>query len=327
LIRLSEDVGNNCYAGRDSVDVILEDTEKRVFDLIHRSMSGDFVPIREIVVTVLDRIQQASENRGAVTGIATGFSDLDYRTAGLQPSELILLASRPSMGKTALALNIAHHVAFKLKQCIAIFSLEMSKEQLVNRLISMEARIDSHRLRTGSISDQEWSRLFEGAGVVGMSNLIIDDTPAITIRELRSKFRKYKLEHNLQMIVIDYLQMMSGSSSRYSDSRQNEISDISRALKALARELNVPVLVLPQLNRLVEQRPEKRPVLSDLRDSGAIEQDADVVMFIYRDEYYNRETEKKGIAEIHIAKQRNGPIGTIELIFIPELTRFANTAR
>jgi replicative DNA helicase len=327
LIRLSEEISNNCYAGKESLDTILEDAEKRVFDLIQRSISSEFTPIREIVATVIDRIQQAAKTKGNVTGVATGFADLDYRTAGLQPSELILLASRPSMGKTALALNIAYHVAFKLKHSIAIFSLEMSKEQLVNRLISMEARIDSQRLRTGNLSDNEWENLFEGAGVVGKSNLIIDDTPGLSIPELRSKCRKYKLEHNLQMVIIDYLQLMSSSGTRASDSRQQEISDISRALKAIARELDVPVVALSQLSRAVEQRPDRRPMLSDLRDSGAIEQDADVVMFIYRDEYYNKESEKRGIAEIIIAKQRNGPVGTTELAFLPEFTKFASLSR
>jgi replicative DNA helicase len=327
LIRLNEEIANNCYAGKESLDFILEDTEKRVFDLIQRSNTGEFVPIREIVMKALDRIEVASRNKGSVTGIATGFLDLDYRTAGMQPSDLILIAARPSMGKTALALNIAQHVSFKLKKCIAIFSLEMSKEQLVNRLFSMESRVDSQNLRTGNLSDLEWEKLIESAGVIGKSDLIIDDTPGISIPELRSKCRKYKLEHNLQMVIIDYLQLMSGSSSRLSDSRQQEISDISRSLKAIARELNVPVIALSQLSRAVEQRPDHRPMLSDLRDSGAIEQDADVVMFIYRDEYYNKESEKKGIAEVIIAKQRNGPIGTTELVFLPEYTRFANLSR
>ncbi|MCL2719304.1 MAG: replicative DNA helicase [Lachnospiraceae bacterium] len=327
LIRLNEEIANNCYAGKESLDFILEDTEKRIFELIQKSNTGEFVPIREIVLNVLDKIELASRNKGSVTGIATGFIDLDYRTAGLQPSDLILLAARPSMGKTALALNIAQHVAFKQNLCIAIFSLEMSKEQLVSRLFAMESRVDSQHLRTGSLSDMEWEKLIEGAGVIGKSNLIIDDTPGISIPELRSKCRKYKLEYGLKMIIIDYLQLMSGSGSRSSDSRQQEISDISRSLKAIARELNVPVVALSQLSRAVEQRPDHRPMLSDLRDSGAIEQDADVVMFIYRDEYYNKESEKKGIAEVIIAKQRNGPIGTTELVFLPEFTRFANLSR
>ncbi len=322
LIRLNEEIANNCYAGKESLDFILEDTEKRVFDLLQKRNTGDYIPIREIVMNAIDKIEQASRNKGNVTGIATGFIDLDYRTAGMQPSDLVLIAARPSMGKTAFVLNIAQHVAFKLKQCIVIFSLEMSREQLVNRLFSMESKVDSQHLRTGNLSDLEWEKLIEGAGIIGKSSLIIDDTPGISIPELRSKCRKYKLEHNLQMVIIDYLQLMSGSGRN--ESRQQEISDISRALKSLARELKVPVLALSQLSRAVEQRPDHRPMLSDLRESGAIEQDADVVMFIYRDEYYNKDTEKKGIAEIIVAKQRNGPIGTTELVWLPDYTKFAN---
>jgi replicative DNA helicase len=327
LIRLTNDISNNCYAGKDGLDRILEDTEKRVFDLIQKSHSGEIVPIRTIVMDALDKIELASKIKSNVTGIATGFADLDYKTAGLQPADLILLAARPSMGKTALALNIAQYVAFKSKQCIAIFSLEMSKEQLVNRLFSMEARVDSHHLRTGNLSDMEWEKLIESAGTIGKSQLIIDDTPGISIPELRSKCRKFKLEYGLKMVVIDYLQLMSSSSSRSGDSRQQEISEISRSLKAIARELEIPVVAVSQLSRAVEGRTDHRPMLSDLRDSGAIEQDADVVMFIYRDEYYNKESEKKGIAEVIIAKQRNGPIGTTELVFLPEYTKFASLSR
>ncbi len=326
MIRLNEEIANTCYTGKENLEVILEDTEKRVFELVQRRNTGEFVPIRQVVMNAMDKIEKASKNKGNVTGVATGFIDLDYRTAGMQPSDLVLVAARPSMGKTAFVLNIAQHVAFKLNQTVAIFSLEMSKEQLVNRLFSLESRVDSQHLRTGNLSDAEWEKLIESAGVIGKSSLIIDDTPGISISELRSKCRKYKLEHNLQMIIIDYLQLMSGS-GRGGDSRQQEISDISRSLKALARELNVPVIALSQLSRAVEQRPDHRPMLSDLRESGAIEQDADVVMFIYRDDYYNKDTEKKGIAEIIIAKQRNGPIGTIELVWLPDYTKFANLER
>lgn len=323
LIRLNEEIANTCYAGKENLEVILEDTEKRVFELVQKRNTGEFVPIRQVVMNAMDKIEKASKSDGNVMGIATGFIDLDFRTAGMQPSDLILVAARPSMGKTAFVLNIAQHVAFKLNQTVAIFSLEMSKEQLVNRLFSLESRVDSQHLRTGNLSDAEWEKLIESAGVIGQSNLIIDDTPGISISELRSKCRKYKLEHDLKLIIIDYLQLMSGS-GRGSDSRQQEISDISRSLKALARELNVPVVALSQLSRAVEQRPDHRPMLSDLRESGAIEQDADVVMFIYRDDYYNKDTEKKGIAEIIIAKQRNGPIGTVELVWLPDYTKFAN---
>ncbi len=265
LIRLNEEIANTCYTGKENLEVILEDTEKRVFELVQKRNTGEFVPIRQIVMNAMDKIEKASKSSGNVTGIATGFIDLDYRTAGMQPSDLILVAARPSMGKTAFVLNIAQHVAFKLDQTTAIFSLEMSKEQLVNRLFSLESRVDSQHLRTGNLSDAEWEKLIESAGVIGKSNLIIDDTPGISISELRSKCRKYKLEHDLKLIIIDYLQLMSGS-GRGSDSRQQEISDISRSLKALARELSVPVVALSQLSRAVEQRPDHRPMLSDLRE-------------------------------------------------------------
>ncbi len=323
LIRINEEIANACYVGKESLEDILEDTEKRVFDLIQHRNTGEFVPIRQIVMEAMDTIERASHNKGNVTGVATGFLDLDYKTAGLQPSDLILVAARPSMGKTAFVLNIAEYVAFKQGKTVAIFSLEMSKEQLVNRLFSMESKVDSQHLRTGNLSDEEWEKLIESAGVIGRSKLIIDDTPGIGISELRSKCRKYKMDHDLQMVIIDYLQLMSGS-GRSTDSRQQEISDISRSLKALARELRVPVVALSQLSRAVEQRPDHRPMLSDLRESGAIEQDADVVMFIYRDDYYNKDTERKGVAEIIIAKQRNGPIGTVELVWLPDYTKFAN---
>ncbi|MDO4343950.1 MAG: replicative DNA helicase [Eubacteriales bacterium] len=322
LIRANEDIANACYLGKENTEEILADTEKRIFDIVQQNTSGDFVPIKEIVLNALDKIELASKTKGNVTGIPTGFIDLDYKTAGFQPSDLILVAARPSMGKTALVLNIAQHMAFRENVTVAIFSLEMSKEQLVNRLFSLESRVDSQAIRTGNLSDDDWAKLIEGATVIGQSNLIIDDTPGISIMELRSKCRKYKMEHNLGIIIIDYLQLMTGS--RRSESRQQEISDISRSLKAIARELNVPVVALSQLSRAVEQRPDHRPMLSDLRESGAIEQDADVVMFIYRDDYYNKDTAKPNVAEIILAKQRNGAIGTIELAWLPQYTKFAN---
>ena len=322
LIKVNEEIASQCYLGRDSLEDIMADTEKKIFDLLQNRNSSDFVPIKQIVINALEKIEQASKTIGNVTGIATGFVDLDYRTSGLQPSDLVLVAARPSMGKTAFVLNIAQYVAFHSSLSTAIFSLEMSKEQLVNRLFSLESRVDAQLLRSGSLTDSDWEKLIEGAGTIGRSNLIIDDTPGISISELRSKCRKYKLEHDLKLIIIDYLQLMSGSGR--SDSRQQEISDISRSLKGLARELNVPVVALSQLSRQVEQRPDHRPMLSDLRESGAIDQDADVVMFIYRDDYYNKDTPDKNIAEIIIAKQRNGPIGTINLVWLPQYTKFAN---
>lgn len=324
LIKVNEEIENQCYLQRDSIEDVMEITEKKIFDLLsERNGNGDYVEIRQIVIHALEKIENAAKNSGTVTGIATGFIDLDYRTAGLQPSDLILIAARPSMGKTAFVLNIAQYVAFHENLCAAIFSLEMSKEQLINRLFSLEARVDAQALRTGNLSDTDWEKLIEGAGTIGNSKLIIDDTPGISISEMRSKCRKFKLEHDLKLIIIDYLQLMSGS-GRSRDNRQQEISDISRSLKALARELNVPVIALSQLSRAVEQRPDHRPMLSDLRESGAIEQDADVVMFLYRDDYYNHDSEMKGISEIIIAKQRNGPIGTVNLVWLPEYTKFAN---
>ena len=326
LIRVTEEIENECYAGKESLESVLDKTEHDIFALLSSRTGGDYVPIRQVVMNALEKIEKASQQDGNVTGIPTGFIDLDYRTAGLQPSDLVLIAARPSMGKTAFVLNIAQYVAFHENMCTAIFSLEMSKEQLVNRLFSLESRVDAQALRTGNLSDADWAKLVEGAGIIGDSELIIDDTPGISISEMRSKCRKYKLEHDLKLIIIDYLQLMSGS-GRSTDSRQQEISDISGSLKALARELNVPVLALSQLSRAVEQRPDHRPMLSDLRESGAIEQDADVVMFIYRDDYYNKDTELKGISEIIIAKQRNGPIGTVNLAWLPEYTKFANLER
>lgn len=322
LIRLNEEIANTCYAGKESLEYILEDTEKRVFQLVQKRNTDDFVPIRQVVMNAMDKIEIAAKNKGSVTGIPTGFIDLDYRTAGMQPSDLILVAARPSMGKTAFELNLAHYMAFKKNLTVALFSLEMSKEQLVNRMFSLESNVDAQKLRTGQLNDQEWERLIESAGTIGKSKLIIDDTPGISISELRSKCRKYKLEHDLSIVMIDYLQLMSGSGR--SESRQQEVSDISRSLKALARELSVPVIALSQLSRAVEQRPDRRPMLSDLRDSGAIEQDADVVMFLYRDDYYNHDSPDKGISEVIIAKQRNGPIGTVKLAWLPEYTKFAN---
>ena len=326
LIKLSEEIENECYLNKEPVEVILEETEKRMFKLLQQRNSGDYVPIRQVVMNTLENIERASKTKGNVTGLATGFTDLDYKTSGFQPSDFILVAARPSMGKTAFVLNIAQYMAFKKDKAVAIFSLEMSREQLMNRLFSMESKVDSQSLRTGNLKDEEWSKLIESAGIIGESNLIIDDTPGISIAEMRSKCRKYKLEHGLDIIIIDYLQLMTGS-GRGSDSRQQEISDISRSLKALARELNVPVVALSQLSRAVEQRTDHRPMLSDLRESGAIEQDADVVMFIYRDDYYNKDSEDKGIAEIIIAKQRNGPIGTVNLVWLPDYTKFANIQR
>ena len=327
LIKLNEEIANICYAGKESLEEVLEKTEKSVFELLQKRNTSDFVPIKQVVLNALERIEKASKTKGTVTGIPTGFIDLDYKLSGLQPSDLILVAARPSMGKTAFVLNIAQYIAFKKDKSVAIFSLEMSKEQLVNRLFSLESQVDAQAIRSGNMKDSDWEKLIEGAGIIGQSHLIIDDTPGISISELRSKCRKYKLEQGLDVVIIDYLQLMTGSVGKSSESRQQEISEISRSLKGLARELNVPVIALSQLSRAVESRPDKRPMLSDLRESGAIEQDADVVMFIYRDEYYNNDSEFKKQAEIIIAKQRNGPIGTVNLAWLGEYTKFANLSR
>ena len=322
LIKTTEEIGNLCYLGKEKTQDILEVTEKKIFDLVQNRGSEEFVPIRQVVLNAIEKIEKASRTQGSVTGIPTGFIDLDYKMSGFQPSDLILVAARPSMGKTAFVLNIAQYMAFHNDVTAAIFSLEMSKEQLVNRLLALESKVDSQNIRTGNLEDEEWAKLIEGANIIGKSNLIIDDKPGISISELRSKCRKYKMEHNLGIIFIDYLQLMTGIGR--SESRQQEISEISRSLKALAREINAPVIALSQLSRACETRPDHRPMLSDLRESGAIEQDADVVMFLYRDDYYNKDTDKKNISEVIIAKQRNGPIGTVELVWLPNYTKFAN---
>ena len=322
LIKVNEDIANACYAGKERVSDIMEETERQIFRVLQSRGGTDFVPIRQIVLDAVRKIQLASETKGNVTGLATGFIDLDYKTSGFQNSDLILIAARPSMGKTAFALNIAEYMALHDKRTVALFSLEMSKEQLVNRLFAQESRVDAQTLRNGNLSDNQWQDLIESAGIIGNSKLIIDDTPGISVAELRSKCRKYKLEHNMEIVMVDYLQLMQGS--RRTESRQQEISDISRSLKEIARELQVPVVALSQLSRAVEQRPDHRPMLSDLRESGAIEQDADVVMFLYREDYYHKDTERKDIAEVIIAKQRNGPIGTVELAWLPRYTKFAN---
>lgn len=325
LIKVSESIANECYLDKEKLENIMEDSEKKMFDILQKRNTGDFVGIRDIVFQSLESIEAAARNKGSVTGVATGFYDLDYKTAGLQPSDLILIAARPSMGKTAFVLNIAEHVVLKGNTTTAIFSLEMSKDQLVKRIMSMHSKVNSQSIRTGELSDEDWIKLVESARAIGNSNLIIDDTSSISVGELRSKCRKFKLEYNLGLIIIDYLQLMTGS--KKNDSRQQEISEISRSLKGIARELNVPVIALSQLSRAVEQRPDKRPMLSDLRESGAIEQDADIVMFIYRDDYYNHDSEEAGISEIIIGKQRNGPTGTVKLAWQSQYTKFANLER
>lgn len=326
LIKISENISNECYMDKENVENILENTEKSIFKFLQLANgSSDILPIKEVVLNVIDQIDKASKNRGQINGIATGFTDLDNKLTGLHPSELILVAARPAMGKTAFVLNIAQYVTTKENIPAVMFSLEMSQEQLVTRLMSLDSMVNSQSIRTGDLQDDDWEKLMESATIIGNSNLIIDDTPGISISELRSKCRKYKQVNKIGLIIIDYLQLMSGSRKNV-ESRQQEVSEISRSLKALARELNVPIIALSQLSRAADSRTDHRPILSDLRESGAIEQDADVVMFIYRDEYYNKDSEKKNIAEINIAKQRNGSTGTIELIWLGQYTKFANKA-
>ena len=326
LIKTTEEIANTCYAGKEPLENILADTEKSIFDLLQNKGGQEFVPIKQVAINVLEKIEDAYKNQGTVTGIPSGFIDLDYKLSGFQPSDFILIAARPSMGKTAFVLNVVDYVSVRKNLPCMVFSLEMSKEQLVNRMLSMESNVDSQKLRTGTLTDSDWDAVVEGVGIIGGSKLIIDDTPGISISELRSKCRKMKLEHGLGMVIIDYLQLMTGS-GKSSDNRQQEISEISRSLKALAREMQAPVVALSQLSRACETRTDHRPMLSDLRESGAIEQDADVVMFLYRDDYYNKDSEMKDMAEVIIAKQRNGPIGTVNLVWMPQYTKFANATR
>lgn len=327
LIKTMESLTNTCYAENEKLEAVLADTEKQIFSVLQNRMAADYTPIRQIVIDALKRMEIAAKNKGTVTGLRTGFTDLDYMLSGLQNSDLVLVAARPSMGKTAFALNIADYIAVRNNIPAVFFSVEMSKEQLINRLLAQGGMINSQNIRSGKMSDSEWAKLVKSADDLGTSQLIIDDTPGITISEIRSKCRKYKLENDIKVVFIDYMQIIR-TTGRY-DSRQQEISEISRTLKAIARELNVPVVALSQLSRAVEARSTNgnRPMLSDLRESGAIEQDADVVMFIYREDYYNRDTERKNISEVIVAKHRNGPTGTVELMWLPDYTKFANQVK
>jgi len=328
LISVGVDISDSAFntEGLSSTE-LLDEAERRVFEIAEQGSRGrqDFSDIRKLLVNVVDRIEHLSQLDSTITGLGTGFSDFDEMTSGLQRSDLVIVAGRPSMGKTAIAMNIAEHVAIKDKVPVAIFSMEMPSEQLAMRMMSSLGRIDQHRVRTGKLEDDDWPRLTSATSILAESPLFIDDTPALTPAELRARARRLKREHGeLGMIVIDYLQLMQTSSR--SENRATEISEISRSLKSLAKELNVPVVALSQLNRSLEQRPNKRPVMSDLRESGAIEQDADVIVFIYRDEVYNEDSPDKGTAEIIIGKQRNGPIGTVKLTFLGRYTRFEDFA-
>ena len=327
LINTATHIAGLGYEANEDVINILDQAERMILEVANRKVTGAFVPIKDILMAALDRVEQLYHTKGGITGLPTGFKDLDRLTAGLQPSDLVLIAARPSMGKTAFVLNIAQHVAVKEKKPVAFFSLEMSKEQLVQRMLCTEATIDAQRLKIGDLKDNDWSSLVKAADRLSSAPIFIDDTPGMTVTEIRSKARRLKVEHELSLVVIDYLQLMQGSSGGRNDNRQQEISEISRSLKSLARELNVPVLALSQLSRGVEARQNKRPMLSDLRESGSLEQDADIVAFLYREDYYNHETERPNITEIIVAKHRNGPVDTVELYFQKEFTRFKDSSK
>ena len=322
LIKESSEIISKSYDGKEEVAQIIDDAEKGIFNISLKRSTQGYVHVKDVLNTNFDKIEELYLNKGKLTGVPTGFTDLDSKLSGLQKSDLILVAARPSMGKSSFMMNIVQHAAVREKTTTVIFSLEMSKEQLTQRLLCAEALIDAHRLRVGDINEDEWVKLARAMGPLSEAPIFIDDTPSISVAEMRAKCRRLKLEHNLGLIVIDYLQLMQGKGN--SESRQQEISEISRSLKALAREINVPVVALSQLSRAPEMRADHRPILSDLRESGAIEQDADVVMFLYRDEYYHPDTEKKNIGEVIIAKQRNGPTGTIELVWLGQFTKFVN---
>ncbi len=319
LDNITKNINEKISKGENEADTIAEQTEVELLELLQDNSSSDFTFMHEIVTNTIETLEEVCKSTGSVTGLPTGFTDLDNKTAGLQPSDFILVAARPSMGKTAFVLNVAQHISVKKHKNVAVFSLEMSKEQLVNRVMCSYARVDSHKFRIGDLDPSDWEKIAESVQPLSNANLFIDDTPAISLSKMRSKCRKLSLTQGLDLVIIDYLQLMSGNNP---NNRQQEISEISRGLKALAREFNVPVIALSQLSRAVESRQDKRPMLSDLRESGAIEQDADLVCFLYRDEYYNPESEDKGKAELIIAKQRNGSTGTIKLGWHGQYTTF-----
>lgn len=322
LIKAANDILAMGYASTEEVNSIIEKTEKKIFDVLQNRNSRGYASIKDILIDTFDNIEQLYKKKSKVSGIESGFTDLDLKTSGLNPSELIMVAARPAMGKSAFVLNIAHHVAMNGKVPVMIFSLEMSKEQMVNRILCSEAEVDSMKVRTGDLDSEDWIKLGKASGNLAEAPIYIDDTPGLSSAELRAKCRKAKLEKDIGLIIIDYLQLME--SKGRNESRQNEISEISRSLKILAKELNVPVIALSQLSRAPESRPDHRPILSDLRESGSIEQDADIVMFIYRDDYYNENSEKKNIAEVTLAKHRGGSTGTVELLWLGNYTKFVN---
>ena len=325
LIRTATEIAQEGYSREDEVESLLSEAEKKIMEVSGRKSAGSFISIKDVLVEAYDNIEKLANRQGDITGIPTGFTELDRMTAGFQRNDLIIVAARPSVGKTAFALNIAQNVATKTDEVVAIFSLEMGAEQLVMRMLSSEGNINAQNLRTGDLSDEDWKKLTMAMGSLSNAQIYIDDTPGIRIAEMRAKCRRLKQERGLGMILIDYLQLIQGDGK--ADNRQQEVAKISRSLKALARELEVPVIALSQLSRSVEQRQDKRPMMSDIRESGSIEQDADIVAFLYRDDYYDKETENKNIIEIIIAKQRNGPVGTVQLAFAKEYSKFVNLER
>ena len=323
LIKTANEIIELGYSPTEDVEDIMEGAEKKIFDIMQQKNQKSYTPIKDVLVESFTKLEELYNRKQHITGVPTGFSELDYKTAGLHGSDLILIAARPAMGKTAFALNIATNASVRAKVPVAVFSLEMSKDQLVNRILCSEEMVDSNKVRTGKLEENDWTKLAESIGPLSEAEIYIDDTPGISVTEIRAKCRKLKLEKNIGMVVIDYLQLVQGSNKR-NGSREQEISEISRSLKILAKELNVPVIALSQLSRAAEQRPDHRPMLSDLRESGAIEQDADIVMFLYRDDYYNEDSEKKDIAEVIIAKHRGGSTGTVELLWLGSYTKFVN---
>ena len=322
LIKTANEIIELGYSPTEELEDIIDSSERKIFNIAQNKSQKGYSPIKDVLIETFTKLEELYNRKQYVTGVPTGFTDLDYKTAGLQNSDLILIAARPAMGKSAFALNIASNAALKANTPVVIFSLEMSKDQMVNRIMCSEAMVDSNKVRTGKIEEDDWIKLASSIGPLSESEIYIDDTPGISVMEIRAKCRKLKLEKNIGLVVIDYLQLVQGN--KKSSSREQEISEISRSLKILAKEINVPVIALSQLSRAPEQRPDHRPMLSDLRESGAIEQDADIVMFLYRDDYYNQDTEKRNIAEVIIAKHRGGSTGTVELLWLGNYTKFAN---
>ena len=327
LIKTANEIIELGYNPTEEVDDIMAGAEKKIFDIMQKKNQKSYTPIKDVLIESFTKLEELYNQKSKITGVPTGFADLDDKTAGLHGSDLILIAARPAMGKTAFALNIAAHAAIRENVPVAVFNLEMSKDQLVNRMLCMEAMVDSNKVMTGKLDEDDWSKLAGVVGPMSDAGIYIDDTPGISITEIRTKCRKLKMEKDIGLVVIDYIQLIQGSGNRKNGSREQEIAEISRSLKILAKELNVPVIALSQLSRAVESRPDHRPMLSDLRESGSIEQDADIVMFLYRDDYYNPDSEEKDISEVIIAKHRAGSTGTIKLLWMGNYTKFVNLAR